>query len=220
MNVFIDIETIPDQSSGAIERIAKTIKHPAQMKKQETIDDWHNGAGKYAGEKEKTINDAYLKTSFDGGRGQICSICFDVDDKEFSIFSTSGDEKQLLVDFWKKISSNSVSPLFVAHNAKFDLPFLWHRSVVNGVIPSVSFNPHGRHGTSYFCTMEAWAGFNGRISLNNLSDILGLGSKTEGMDGSQVWPEYQKGNIKKITDYCMDDVRLLKAIYNKITFNY
>jgi predicted PolB exonuclease-like 3'-5' exonuclease len=217
VDIVIDIETIPDQSEGAIKRISKNIKHPAQMKKQETIDDWHNGAGKYAGEKDKAIQEAYLKTSFNGGYGQIVCICADFEGEEYS-FTTTGDDKGLLKEFWSCVYDKTVSTYFIAHNAKFDLPFLFHRSIINNVKPARDFKPHGKHGNSYFCTMEAWAGFNGRISLDELSNILGVGSKTEGMSGDQVWPEYQKGNIQKIAGYCMDDVRLTKAIYERLKY--
>jgi len=216
MNIVIDIETIPDQSPTAKQEIAETIKHPVQMKKQETIDDWHNGSGKYAGEKEKAIEEKWLKTSFDGGYGQICCICFDMGGHEHSL-TTTGDDRDLLSNFWDIINETKESLYFIAHNAKFDLPFLWHRSIVNNVIPAKFFKPHGRHGSDHFCTMEAWAGFNGKIGLDRLAKILRLGSKTEGMDGSQVWPEFQKGNIQKIADYCMDDVRLTKAIFERLT---
>ena len=44
-NIFIDIETIPEQPEEAVKaRIAETIKAPATMKKAETIAEWHNGA--------------------------------------------------------------------------------------------------------------------------------------------------------------------------------
>lgn len=214
--IIIDLETIPDQSPTAMQDIAETIKPPAQMKKTATIDDWHKGNGKYAGEKEKAINEKWLKTSFDGGYGQICCICIDVDGEQLTFISDASEES-LLKCFWSTIDSLSASPYFVAHNAKFDLPFLWHRSIINGVVPHKFFKAHGRHNSDYFCTMEAWAGWNGKIGLDRLAKILGLGSKTEGMDGSQVWPEYQKGNIQKIAGYCMDDVRLTKAIYERLT---
>ena len=66
--------------------------------------------------------------------------------------------------------------------------------------------------------MELWEGFGGRISLDNLAKQLCLGGKYEGMDGSQVWPEFKAGNIDKISEYCAEDVRLLREIYNKINF--
>ena len=215
-NIIIDLETIPNQSESAINLIASEIKAPAQMKVQKTIDDWHSGSGKYEGAKEKAIQEQYLKTSFDGGYGQICCIGVDIDGHEHCLVD-AGNEDQMLAAFWDMIGCDVTSPYFIAHNAKFDLPFLWHRSIINGVAPHKFFKAYGRHNSDYYCTMEAWAGFNGKIGLDRLAKILGLGSKTEGMDGSQVWPEYQKGNIKKISDYCLDDVRLTKAIYERLT---
>ena len=62
MNVFLDIETIPEQpEESAKALIAETIEAPAAMKKPETIKAWHDGEGKYEGVKEKAIDDAYRK---------------------------------------------------------------------------------------------------------------------------------------------------------------
>ncbi len=56
MNIYLDIETIPAQPEEKTKaEIAKTIEAPAAMKKAETIADWHNGAGKYAGVKDAAI---------------------------------------------------------------------------------------------------------------------------------------------------------------------
>ena len=107
------------------------------------------------------------------------------------------------------------SVTFVAHNKKFDLPFLFKRFVINGIEPKFNFDAYAK---KHICTMELWEGFGGRISLDNLANQLGLGGKYEGMDGSQVWPEFKAGNIDKIAEYCADDVRLLREIYNKINF--
>ena len=235
MQITIDIETIPDQTPGAVEKIAETltVKAPDLTKpkliealnldpsvaKFKTVPElkevWIEEFGEAA--KLEQANAKWLKTSFDGGRGQIACICIDIIDEDIQI-SFDGPEDNLLTQFWNTMQEKTQLPYFIAHNAKFDLPFLWHRSVINGINPSVTFNPHGRHGSNHFCTMEAWAGFNGRISLNNLADILGEGSKTEGMDGSQVWPEYQKGNIDKIVGYCADDVALTSRIYKRLKF--
>ena len=83
MNVFFDIETKPGQPEGLLkQKIAETIKAPGVMKKQETIDAWHNGDGKYAGEKDAEIDSVYRKTSFDGAIGQIINIAWAVNDDE------------------------------------------------------------------------------------------------------------------------------------------
>jgi predicted PolB exonuclease-like 3'-5' exonuclease len=66
--------------------------------------------------------------------------------------------------------------------------------------------------------MEEWAGFNGRISQKNLCKALGLPGNKEDMDGSQVWPEYQKGNIDKIAEYCKSDVLTVIDMYERLTW--
>ncbi len=233
--IVIDLETIPDQTDGAIEAIAETleVKVP-KMLKPELIDALGLGSdGKSKnvaelnsmwieefGEAERIsqAKEKWLKTSFDGGKGQICAIGYDAGNGEECLY---GDERRILADFWLHVREvlDGKQALFIAHNAKFDLPFLYHRSVVHGIKPTArGFKPHGRHDQHHFCTMEAWAGYGNRISLNNLAGILGLGSKTEGMSGDQVCPEYQKGNIDKIAEYCKQDVALCKAVYDRLTF--
>lgn len=216
--IVIDIETIPDQGAMAVKDIELSIKPPAAMKKQETIDDWHNGAGKYKGVKNEAIKEAYLKTSFDGSYGQIVCICASINGVIRKYTDKEMNEDELLTVFWDDVKKQTVSPFFVAHNAKFDLPFIYKRSVINGVDIPVLFKPFGRHGSQYHCTMEAWEGFNGRIKLDTLAKILKVGKKTEGIDGSKVFGEWQDGNIDKISDYCRDDVQLTLDIYNKQTF--
>jgi predicted PolB exonuclease-like 3'-5' exonuclease len=234
MQIVIDIETIPDQTKDAVKKIAETltVKAPSSYNKPDFIKDLNLDQSKYKSVSElrelwvqelgepKKIEQAkeqWLKTSFDGGRGQIACIVIKIIDEDLTI-EFSGDEKNILTQFWNTVNEKTELPFFIAHNAKFDLPFLWHRSVVNNVKSAPKFNPHGRHGNNHFCTMEAWAGFGGRISLNNLADILGEGSKTDGMDGSQVWPEYQAGNIDKIVSYCVDDVELTSRVYKRLRF--
>ena len=75
---------------------------------------------------------------------------------------------------------------FIGHNlAKFDLPFIWKRSVINNVptCKGVKWND-AKHGYSCYDTMTAWAGYGNRISADNLCKLLGIKGKTEGMDGS------------------------------------
>ena len=234
MNVFLDLETIPDQSEGAIEKIAKniTVSVPSDLTKPKLMeaigtDDKYKTVPELKeiwldmfGQDQKMIQakDKWLKTSFDGGYGEIICIGFELNHGAECLH---GDEKRILKSFWDYISDelNGRNPFFIAHNAKFDLPFLWKRSVINNIAVPSGFNPHGRHGTSHYCTMEAWAGYGNRISLDSLSKILDCESKTEGMSGDQVWPEFQSGNIEKIADYCKQDVNVLRQVYNKMNFN-
>lgn len=247
LKIVIDIETLPDQSGGAVDRIMEnmTVKAPDVTKpillqelalgpdgKYKTVPElkemWLDRFGETAARDQ--ANDKWLKTSFDGTYGEICAICVDIygidGNEKLRFFVEEGwNEEEMLRNFWDEIfvrckrkDLETVKPFFIAHNAKFDLPFLYKRSVINEIYPRVRFNPHGRHGIDHYCTSEAWAGFGNRISLNNLAKALDLGSKTEGMDGSQVWPEFQKGNIDKIVSYCEDDVELTRKVYERLAF--
>jgi DNA polymerase elongation subunit (family B) len=243
MNITIDLETIPDQSPNALEKIMDTIKVKApDLTKPKLIDAlglcqkndkfktvaelkefWIELHGEQA--KREQANEQWLKTSFDGTKGQICCIGLAHEDGEPVSFV--GAEVDILNQFneWvyniKAVRSveSAIPPNFIGHNLiKFDLPFLHKRMVINGVKPKFKLIPHARHGLTAFDTMVEWCGFGNRISMDNLAEALGLKGKTEGMDGSQVWPEYQKGNIDKIANYCIDDVICTRNIYNKLTF--
>lgn len=216
MNVYLDLETIPEQNPN-MDDYRALVKVPGNMKKQETIDAWM---------KENLESEAeklWLKTSFDGGKGQICCIGVSIDGGDV-VTITEPSESLMLVSLNMLITDShdfargKPEVNFICHNAKFDLPFLHKRFVVNGIKPQFKCNFNGRHGQHHFCTMEEWAGFNGRISQDNLCKILGLKTKP-GMTGADVWPEYQKGNIDKIAEYCKHDVESVIEIHKRLTWS-
>jgi 3'-5' exonuclease len=45
-----------------------------------------------------------------------------------------------------------------------------------------------------------------KASLNELSKIMGMPGKPEGIDGAEVEPYFLAGKIKEIADYCETDV--------------
>jgi len=239
MKVFVDIETIPDQSEGALEKIVESIDvrcphktkadigkdlglAPNEIKftgaedlKQKWIAEKGNEAAKLQAEEK------WLKTSFDGAYGEIICIGLAVDDGEVCVLKNEDGEKALLDKFWSTVilGKERREPQVIAHNANFDLPFIWHRTVIHGVHPSFDFNPYARQGSRRYCTMEAWAGFKGMIGLDRLCSILGVDGDKGGMSGADVWPEYKAGNLEKIANYCANDVELLRKVYNRLTFN-
>ena len=222
MNVFIDIETIPDQSEGALEGFIKNISAPAKYKKPESIAQWIADNGKKEGENN------WLKTSFDGAKGQICCICYAVDDGEIRrLYAESiGAEKGLLEHFNSQLREDlavrdaTMRPFFIGHYIKgFDLPFLFKRMVINQVRPEFKFNPFGRHNSDFYDTMEAWEGFKGSISLDNLAKALGFNAKHD-VTGADVWPMFKDKRYHDIASYCADDVEAVRKVYNKLNFNY
>ena len=223
MNVFIDIETTPQQpEQAAKDEIALTIEAPATMKKAETIADWHNGEGKYAGVKEAAIEDAYRKTSFDGAKGQICSIAWKVEGSDMDSLSDNGiTERQMIELFFLRLRDQCGGrpPFFIGqYIGGFDLKFIFHRAVILGIKPPFKIPFDGRHGKDFYCTQAAWAGFNGRMSQDNLCKALGIEGKPDDIDGSKVWDFYKAGKIDRIEEYNRDDVEKVEKIYNRINF--
>lgn len=214
INVFVDIETLPDMTKGAKDKIE--VKAPASYKKQESIDKW------LADNADIARDEQWRKTALSGSYGSICVIGVSVTDKlgyrSRGAFCTKDiTEEEMLIKFWSWLGDivGSNQWRFVAHNAKFDVPYLWHRSVVSQTKP-LYFNPHGRHGQHHYCTMEGWAGFNKYIKLDELASILGVKGKGD-MDGSKVYDTWLI-DPQKVVDYCLDDVRVLEEVYNKMEF--
>ena len=225
MNTFIDIETIPEQPEDeAKKRIAETIQAPATMSKPETIEDWHNGKGKYAGVKDAAIEKAYRDTSLDASHGQIVSIA--VADNFSEPFSQSGiDEEEVIVTAFSEVEGLCTSqrqqfnPFFIGHwIGGFDLKFLFQRAVILGIKPPFDLPFSGRHGKDFYCTMQAWAGFGNKISQDNLCKALNIEGKPDDIDGSKVWDFVKAGNIARVAEYNRDDVLKVRKIYNRLNF--
>lgn len=238
LNAFIDTETLPEDGSlqEFIDKAKDSITVPSDLTKPKLISALELGddgkyktvpelkdlwVDKFGSEQAKIQGEqAWRKTSFDGAKGQICVISSAVESGDIITFDALNmPESQMLKLFWEWLGDEIGSSQwrFVAHNAKFDLPFIYKRSVINRVKP-VYFNPHGRHGQHHYCTMEAWAGFNNRISMDNLAKALGIEGKGD-MDGSKVYDTWIT-NPAKVISYCPDDVRMLREIYNRLEFNY
>jgi len=215
MIITLDIETIPSGCPKFRAKVASEIKPPATMKKAETIAEW------VATEKESAIDEAVLKTSFDGGRGSIVCIGYAIDDSQ--VYTLTGDEKTMLENFYSHLTSEYSARddmVFVGHNiSAFDLRFMFHRSVVNSVVPP-AFMPFQAKAwdKSIFDTMTYWAGFKDRVSLDNLCDIFGIESNNT-HTGADVYPMYKEGKIDEIASYCADDVRITREVYKRLTFN-
>lgn len=226
-SIFLDCETIPQQpEEEAKAEIAKTIEAPAQMKKAETIKEWHDGTGKYAGVKDAAIEDAYLKTSFDGGKGEIISMCVSDGENFHTSFRLldGASELSLISDAFNKITEltkqrthNSI-PYFIGHNVAWDLKFIWQRAVINGIEPPFKLPFNGRHKSDYYDNMQAWAGYNKQISQDNLAKTLGIQGKPDDIDGSKVWAHVKAGDIVRVAEYNKYDVETVIAIYNRINF--
>lgn len=221
MNIFIDIETIPDQREGALQAYIDAVEAPGNYKKQESIAAWLSDNAKAEGEK------SWRKTSFNAACGEICVIglAFDGDEPIALQRDLGESERDLLIEFndlvAAKLSHSAINPYFVGHNVlKFDLRFIWQRMVIHGVRPNFAI-PHTDRpgGSKHFDTMFQWAGFGERISQDNLARALGLPGKPDDIDGSKVWDFVAAGNLDRVAEYCLDDVSQVRDIYARLTFS-
>jgi hypothetical protein len=134
-----------------------------------------------------------------------------------------GDETKILRDFWEMIRTfRPCLDRIVGHNIyNFDLPFIYKRSVVCGVRPSVELNFARYRNQPIYDTMCEWEKWNLRhsISLDRLARVLGLESpKTQECDGSRVAELYARGDHETIHAYCLRDVITTRHIYRRLTF--
>ena len=217
-HITIDLETIPVQQEALKNIVRSKVTHPKTMKVEKTIAKWE------AEQRPQAELDAILKTSFSPLFGEIIVIGFAIEDGEvFDIHRMKNEsENSMLSRFWKVLdnllgANNSIT--WIGHNVtSFDLPFLYNRCMINNVKPiSLPRNPKAWSKQVFDTLYEVMGNNVAGGSLDTISTILGLGGK-DGMDGSQVWPEYQAGNIDKIADYCRNDVNLTREIYKRILF--
>lgn len=134
-----------------------------------------------------------------------------------------GDETNLLRDFWELMRSFRVGvDRIVGHNIyNFDLRFIYKRSIVCGVRPSVELSFARYRNQPIYDTMCEWEKWNLRdcISLDRLARVLGFESpKTDECNGSRIAELYAAGQHRMIRDYCMKDVETTHRIYRRMTF--
>lgn len=134
------------------------------------------------------------------------------------------DEVRTLRSFWKMLNDFNVGrDLIIGHNIMdFDLPFLYKRSRINRVHPSILFNFARYRSAPIYDTMREWAHWNPQathVSIDELADILKIGmTKSDGMDGSRVYDEFLADNHDRIAEYCLQDVRMVRAVYYRMVF--
>jgi predicted PolB exonuclease-like 3'-5' exonuclease len=111
------------------------------------------------------------------------------------------------------------TPQLVSWNGGgFDLPVLHYRALLHGVQARRYwdmgdddkdfryYNYISRYHTRHLDLMDLLALFQGRAAapLDELARLLGFPGKL-GMDGSQVWEAWQRGEIRAIRAYCETD---------------
>jgi hypothetical protein len=135
----------------------------------------------------------------------------------WSLGSMQDGEAALVQRFFDGIER--YTPQLVSWNGGgFDLPVLHYRALVHGVNAhrywemgdedrEFRYNNYiGRYHTRHLDLMDLLSLYQGRASapLDDIAQLLGFPGKL-GMDGAQVWPAYQAGELPAIRNYCETD---------------
>ena len=222
MNVYVDCETIPCQQPSVREELAAEVKPPATHKKPETIAAW------LAENRDAEAEAAWLKTSFDGGLGQVVCIAWALEDGDIQCLSVPDlsrkSEAALLEVFFsdmaKLYNTSGTKPVLIGHNhIAFDLPFLLKRCYVHNIKPAGWWPRNPKPwADSVQDTMLMWdATQRHGGSMDRICKLLGIPGKN-GMTGADVWPMVKAGDIDGVATYCRDDVERTRAMFKRMTF--
>lgn len=140
---------------------------------------------------------------------------FTIDDFTFK----QRTEKEILEDFWEGAHSYDA---FVTFNGRaFLLPFLYHRSVMLGVKPSVSIAQQrylSKQSSPYHVDLLDELSFHGnmphRPSLALLCGAYGVENASL-LGGEEVAEAYTAGRFRYIAEKNMGDVQAIHGLYEK-----
>lgn len=230
MRMYIDVETIPSQAPGEVDRIRATLKPPGTLKRAESIAAWWQDEAPAAAEAE------WRKQALDPAAGELIAIGCAVDnddDPRVFIRGPGESEAQLLGDFYAHVirltqddvltdaggrSLFAPEPFLVGHNVAFDIGFLRARSWVHNIRPPFKLPAADAWpGKTYACTMNTWSGRTGKISLDRLCRALNIPSrKDDNNNGSTVFDRWIAGDLDSLATYCAADVAAVRTIWHRL----
>ncbi len=118
-------------------------------------------------------------------------------------------EPELIASFVGRI--DELRPQLVTFNGNgFDLPVLRYRAMINRVpAPGLQargyFNRYSNDAID-LCDVLGSFGASGKMKLDELSRILGLAGKPDGIDGGKVDALVAAGKIDEVARYCETDI--------------
>ncbi len=202
--LFLDIETVPEVQNFSKLSIEKqelfALKTQYQRKDEVSVEDFYKRAGIWA----------------EFGKIVCISVGYFIrqnNSRGFRIKSLSGEEKELLEDFKTLLNGhfNEANHLLCAHNGKeFDFPYIARRMIINKIDLPSKLNLFGKKPweVAHLDTLELWkfGDYKHYTSLKLLTNILGIPSPKEDIDGSDVARVYyEEKNLDKIVKYCERD---------------
>jgi hypothetical protein len=202
-DVVLDIETAPCDKAHW-DDLVKRVPSVAKTSFDRTALDWSFG------------RIVCIGLSITGRAGAAGFVAQDANEAGApqEICWAAADEAEILTNFWKAVMPDDY---LIGHNLMgFDLPYIMARSVIAKVKPSRRIDLRRYRTDTIYDTMQVWCGWEaGKYpKLDTLAAIMGYDGKSG--SGAQVAGWVEAGEWGKIKDYCMDDVRLTRAVYERM----
>ena len=202
--LFLDIETVPEvQNFSELSDDKQHLweqKSQYQRKDEFTAEAFYDRAGIWAEfGKIDCISDGYFKL-----QGDV---------RQLRVTSFYGDEIIILKDFKNLLISHfsETKHLLCAHNGKeFDFPYIARRMIINAIELPYKLNLFGKKPweVPHLDTLELWkfGDYKTYTSLKLLTNVLGIPSPKNDIDGSEVYRVYyNEKDIDRIVSYCERD---------------
>ncbi|MCK0123112.1 3'-5' exonuclease [Gelidibacter sp. F2691] len=144
--------------------------------------------------------------------------------RSFRVTSFSGDEHQILQDFKNLILShfNQTKHVLCAHNGKeFDFPYIARRMIIHHIELPNKLNLFGKKPweVPHLDTLELWkfGDYKNYTSLKLLTNVLGIPSPKDDIDGSEVGRVfYEENDLNRIMIYCEKDTIAVAQIFLRL----
>lgn len=203
--LFLDIETVPEEKAF----------HELSTEKKKL---WEEKS-KYQRKEEFTAEEFYDRAGIWAEFGKIICISvgyfkFKSDIRSFRVTTFQGGEEKLLRDFSTLLESHFYKPhhLLCAHNGKeFDFPYIARRMIIHNIPIPGKLDLFGKKPweVPHLDTLELWKFGDHKhyTSLKLLTNVLGIPSPKEDIDGSEVRDVYYIDHgLGRIINYCERDV--------------
>jgi uncharacterized protein YprB with RNaseH-like and TPR domain len=213
--LFLDIETVPETPSFSdLDETKQALwehKSQYQRKDDETAEEFYERAGIWA-EFGKII---CISVGYFVFRGDL---------RQFRVTSFHGDETKILKDFKNLLISHfsENKHLLCAHNGKeFDFPYIARRMIINRIDIPYKLNLFGKKPweVPHLDTLELWkfGDYKTYTSLKLLTNVLGIPSPKDDIDGSDVYRVYYEDQeIDRIIKYCEKDTIAVAQIFLRL----
>ena len=209
--LFLDIETVPE-----VQNFSDLTPEKQALWAQKS---------QYQRKDEFSAEDYYPRAGIWAEFGKI--ICISVgyfasgeDTRAFRITTFSGEELDILTQFKTLLEThfNHSKHLLCAHNGKeFDFPYIARRMLIHHIKLPSKLNLFGKKPweVPHLDTLELWkfGDFKHYTSLKLMTNVLGIPSPKDDIDGSEIYRVfYEENDLKRITSYCEKDTLAVAQI--------